>query len=73
MFLTLYQGQNPEAAMLVASLREVIKTQAQELETLQKQVKDLSSGNSDVSITFSFPISFTDLSVYFSGPSYNPR
>lgn len=40
--------------MLVASLREVIKNQAQELEMLQKQVKDLSSVNSDVSVGFLF-------------------
>lgn len=40
--------------MLVASLREVIKNQAQELEMLQKQVKDLSSVNSDVSVEFLF-------------------
>ena len=38
--------------MLIASLREVIKNQAQELEMLQKQVKDLSSVNSDVSVGF---------------------
>ena len=40
--------------MLIASLREVIKNQAQELEMLQKQVKDLSSVNSNVSVGFLF-------------------
>ncbi|KDQ56270.1 hypothetical protein JAAARDRAFT_132646 [Jaapia argillacea MUCL 33604] len=38
-------GQNVETAMLVASLREVIKSQAQEIENLNAELKKLSSGD----------------------------
>ncbi|KAI0343622.1 hypothetical protein BDW22DRAFT_1356090 [Trametopsis cervina] len=37
-------GQNAETATLIASLREVIQSQAAELETLQQKIKDLSAG-----------------------------
>ncbi|KAG6856748.1 hypothetical protein H0H87_001092 [Tephrocybe sp. NHM501043] len=40
-------GQNAEAAILVASLREMIRTQSQEIETLQRKVKELTSSNVD--------------------------
>ncbi|KAF7782771.1 hypothetical protein Agabi119p4_2147 [Agaricus bisporus var. burnettii] len=33
-------GQNPETVMLVSSLREVIRKQAEEIESLQKQLKE---------------------------------
>ncbi|KAG6918883.1 hypothetical protein DXG01_010947 [Tephrocybe rancida] len=36
-------GQNAEAAILVASLRDVIRAQSQEIETLQRKVKELTT------------------------------
>ena len=50
------RGQTAESTILVASLREVIKNQAREVETLEKRVKDLSSGNGDVSFVFFRPV-----------------
>jgi intracellular protein transport protein USO1 len=41
-------GQNAETATLVASLREVIQTQATEIETLRKQLKELSTASQEV-------------------------
>jgi hypothetical protein len=35
-----FQGQNPETVMLVSSLREVIRKQAEEIESLQSQLKE---------------------------------
>jgi len=40
-------GQTAESAMLVASLRDVIRTQAQEIEALEKRVKELSIGRNE--------------------------
>ncbi|KAF7982993.1 hypothetical protein HWV62_24604 [Athelia sp. TMB] len=40
-------GANAESAMLIASLREVIQNQSQEIESLQAKVKELSNGNND--------------------------
>jgi chemotaxis signal transduction protein len=37
-------GQNAEATILVASLREIIRTQAQEIESLQQKLSTKSSG-----------------------------
>ena len=37
------QGADQEAHMLVSSLREVISNQAQEIQTLQKNIKDLTT------------------------------
>ncbi|KAF9450102.1 hypothetical protein P691DRAFT_726661 [Macrolepiota fuliginosa MF-IS2] len=41
-------GQNPETAMLVASLREVIRKQAEEIESLQKRLKEQSTQPNEV-------------------------
>lgn len=40
-------GSDQEMTMLLASLREVISSQAHEMEALQKKVKELSSGKDD--------------------------
>jgi hypothetical protein len=37
--LTDFKGQNVEATMLIASLRDVIRKQAEEIESLQQQLK----------------------------------
>ncbi|KAF9478119.1 hypothetical protein BDN70DRAFT_66874 [Pholiota conissans] len=42
-------GQSAETAMLLASLREVIRQQAEEIETLRKQLKATASSESKVS------------------------
>ncbi|KAL0065563.1 Vesicle-mediated ER to Golgi transport protein [Marasmius tenuissimus] len=42
-------GQTAELTMLVSSLREVIRTQAQEIETLKAQLKQSSSGADQIS------------------------
>ena len=39
------QGADQETHMLVSSLREVISNQAQEIQTLQKNIKDLTASN----------------------------
>jgi len=39
------QGNDQEAQMLLSSLREVISNQAQEIQTLQKSVRDLTASN----------------------------
>ena len=41
-------GQSPESAMVISSLREVIRTQAGEIDALKAKVKDLSSTSSQV-------------------------
>ncbi|KAJ7592046.1 p115 like vesicle tethering protein [Mycena floridula] len=41
-------GQNAETTMLIASLRDVIRTQSGELETLRKQLKEKSSSEEQV-------------------------
>lgn len=43
-----FEGQSAESAMLVASLRDVIRNQAQEIESLERRVKELSTDVSDV-------------------------
>ncbi|TFK65559.1 hypothetical protein BDN72DRAFT_801006 [Pluteus cervinus] len=40
-------GQNPESAVLIASLREVIQSQAQEIELLQRKLKEKPASGSD--------------------------
>ncbi|KAG6865473.1 hypothetical protein C0991_002300 [Blastosporella zonata] len=40
-------GQNAEAAILVASLRDMIRTQSQKIETLQRKVKELTASRDD--------------------------
>ncbi|KAF9462392.1 p115 like vesicle tethering protein [Collybia nuda] len=40
-------GQNAETVMLVASLRDVIRNQSEEIERLQRQLKDRSSSQED--------------------------
>jgi hypothetical protein len=45
---TLSAGQNAESAMLVASLRDVIRNQAQEIEALERKVKESSIGGNEV-------------------------
>ncbi|TFK44963.1 p115 like vesicle tethering protein [Crucibulum laeve] len=42
-------GQNAEAAMLIASLRDVIRKQSEEIETLQKQLKEAKSSSEEIS------------------------
>lgn len=42
------EGQNAESAMLVTSLREVIRKQAQEIEGLRNEMKDLSTIDNEV-------------------------
>lgn len=44
-----FQGQNPETVMLVSSLREVIRRQAEEIESLQKQLKEQPVQTNEVS------------------------
>jgi len=39
------QGVDQETHMLLASLREVISNQAQEIQTLQKNIKDLTASS----------------------------
>ena len=43
-------GQNAEAAALVASLRDVIQKQAEEIEALQIKLKELSTAAEEVRI-----------------------
>ena len=45
--LTLVSGQSAEAAILISSLRDVIRQQSGEIESLQKQLKEatVSTGN----------------------------
>jgi chromosome segregation ATPase len=43
-----FAGQNTETAMLVSSLREVIRKQAEEIESLHKQLKERSSQPEEV-------------------------
>lgn len=43
-------GQSAETAMLVASLRDVIRVQSEEVEQLQKQLRENSTGRSQVSL-----------------------
>ncbi|KAG6836193.1 hypothetical protein H0H93_010459, partial [Arthromyces matolae] len=40
-------GQNAESAILVASLREMIRSQSQEMETLQRKVQELTASNNE--------------------------
>ncbi|KAJ7478630.1 p115 like vesicle tethering protein [Mycena galericulata] len=40
-------GQSVETAMLISSLRDVIRNQAQEIETLQRQLKEKTSAGTD--------------------------
>lgn len=44
-----FQGHNPETVMLVSSLREVIRRQAEEIESLQKQLKEQPVQTNEVS------------------------
>lgn len=48
-------GQNAETATLVASLREVIQKQAQDIESLQSKLKELSTQSEEVSLIHFFP------------------
>lgn len=41
-------GQNAETAMLIASLRDVIRSQAQQIEALQNQLEETNSGADEV-------------------------
>lgn len=50
-------GQNVESTMLVASLREVIRNQAQEIESLQNKVKEFSTIANEVTRLFSLSLS----------------
>lgn len=45
-------GQSAETAMLVASLRDVIRAQSEEVEQLQMKLREKSSGLSQVSLIF---------------------
>jgi hypothetical protein len=47
-------GQNAESTMLVASLREVIRKQAQQIETLEKRLKEPSVGGKEVNAVHIF-------------------
>lgn len=47
-----FQGHNPETVMLVSSLREVIRKQAEEIESLQKQLKEQPVQTNEVSEYF---------------------
>lgn len=47
-----FQGHNPETVMLVSSLREVIRRQAEEIESLQKQLKEQPVQTNEVSEYF---------------------
>jgi hypothetical protein len=45
---SLIAGQNAESAILIASLREVIRNQTQKIEALEKRIKELSAGGEEV-------------------------
>ena len=46
--LSSLNGQSAESAMLIASLRDVIRQQSGEIETLQKRLKEM--GPSDIKV-----------------------
>ena len=46
--LSSLNGQGAESAMLIASLRDVIRQQTGEIETLQKRLKEM--GSSDIKV-----------------------
>lgn len=48
--LTHDAGQGAESALLISSLKDVIRNQAAEIDKLQSQIKSLSAPNDEVSL-----------------------
>lgn len=59
-------GQNAESAMLVASLRDVIHNQAQEIERLQNKLQAKTSSDGDEVRSMSFMVVVSLRSCFFS-------
>jgi hypothetical protein len=60
----LFTGQSAESAVLVASLRDVIRTQAQEIEALQRKMNESSTGGNEVRKTRSYLSEFPTLILW---------